>query len=94
MPNLSIKNVPGDIVARLHQRAAANHRSMQGELLALVTAAVDKFHNPAAETESRRLPHGHKPIEQIAAEHLERVKKPIKKGPRSVDMIRADRDAR
>ena len=40
MPNLSIKNVPADVVSKLHERAAANHRSLQGELMALVTGAV------------------------------------------------------
>ncbi len=33
MPNLSIKNVPENVVARLRARARANHRSLQGELL-------------------------------------------------------------
>lgn len=38
--NLSIKNAPDDVVERLRQRAARNHRSLQGELLAIVEAAV------------------------------------------------------
>lgn len=38
--NLSIKSVPDDVVARLRQRAARNHRSLQGELLAIVEAAT------------------------------------------------------
>ncbi|MBI1774435.1 MAG: Arc family DNA-binding protein [Proteobacteria bacterium] len=38
--NLSIKNVPGDIVARLRQRAARHHRSLQGELMAIIEEAV------------------------------------------------------
>ncbi|MBF0395069.1 MAG: Arc family DNA-binding protein, partial [Alphaproteobacteria bacterium] len=32
--NLSIKNAPDDVVRRLKERAAAHHRSLQGELLA------------------------------------------------------------
>ena len=40
MPNLSIKNVPEAIVEKLRQRAAANHRSLQGELMLLVCAAA------------------------------------------------------
>jgi len=94
MPNLSIKNVPAEIVGKLHERAAANHRSLQGELMALVTAAVNEVRGTAAEIESRRLRQGQTPIERIAAEHLERIKRPITKGARSVDLIRADRDAR
>lgn len=38
--NLSIKNVPDDLAERLRQRAAAGHRSLQGELLAILEAAV------------------------------------------------------
>lgn len=38
--HLSIKNVPDELADKLRQRAKANHRSLQGELLALLTAAV------------------------------------------------------
>jgi plasmid stability protein len=38
--NLSIKNAPDDIVERLRQRAAKHHRSLQGELLAIIEEAV------------------------------------------------------
>lgn len=31
--NLSIKNVPEELVARLKERAKRNHRSLQGEVL-------------------------------------------------------------
>lgn len=34
--NLSIKNVPEDLVQRLRERATANHRSLQGELMAIL----------------------------------------------------------
>ena len=40
MPNLSIKDVPESIAAALRQRAARNHRSLQGELMALVERAA------------------------------------------------------
>ncbi len=39
--NLSIKNVPEDVVARLKQRAKRHHRSLQGELSALVEEAAE-----------------------------------------------------
>lgn len=39
--NLSIKNAPDRVVARLKQRAKRNHRSLQGELLAIVEEAVE-----------------------------------------------------
>ncbi len=38
--NLSIKNAPDDVVARLRRRAEQHHRSLQGELLAIIEAAV------------------------------------------------------
>jgi antitoxin FitA len=38
--NLSIKNAPEDIVQRLRARAERHHRSLQGELLAIIEEAV------------------------------------------------------
>lgn len=38
--NLSIKSVPDDVVERLRRRAARNHRSLQGEMMAIIEAAV------------------------------------------------------
>jgi plasmid stability protein len=40
MPNLSIKDVPEAWAEALRQRAARHHRSLQGELMALVEQAV------------------------------------------------------
>ncbi len=39
--NLSIKNTPDDVVERLRLRAKRNHRSLQGELLSIVTEAAE-----------------------------------------------------
>jgi plasmid stability protein len=36
---LSIKNVPADLAERLRTRAARNHRSLQGELMAILDEA-------------------------------------------------------
>lgn len=38
--NLSIKNAPNEVVRRLRRRAERNHRSLQGELLSIIEAAV------------------------------------------------------
>lgn len=38
--NLSIKNAPDDLVELLKARAERNHRSMQGEVLAILQEAV------------------------------------------------------
>ena len=37
---LSIKNAPDDVVHLLKQRAKRHHRSLQGELLAIIEEAV------------------------------------------------------
>jgi antitoxin FitA len=36
---LSIKNVPDELAKRLKARAARNHRSLQGELMAIIEQA-------------------------------------------------------
>ena len=98
MPNLSIKNVPEPLLAKLRERAARHLRSIQGELMALLTAAMDSTASspsrpaPNEPTNARRS--GTRRIEEIAVEHRSRWKKPFKHVPRAVDMIRADRDAR
>jgi antitoxin FitA len=38
--SLSIKNAPDEIVVRLKERAAKNHRSFQGEMLAIIEEPV------------------------------------------------------
>ncbi|HWK45464.1 MAG TPA: Arc family DNA-binding protein [Stellaceae bacterium] len=38
--NLSIKNAPDEVVQRLRLRAERHHRSLQGELLAIIEDAV------------------------------------------------------
>jgi antitoxin FitA len=43
--NLSIKNAPDDIVQRLRERAERHHRSLQGELMAIIEAAVNEDHS-------------------------------------------------
>ncbi len=47
--NLSIKNAPDDVVQRLRERAERHHRSLQGELMAIIEAAVreDRPASPA-----------------------------------------------
>ena len=38
--NLSVKNAPDEVVRRLRERAVRHHRSLQGELLAILEEAV------------------------------------------------------
>jgi hypothetical protein len=95
MRNLSIKNVPEDVVAQLRARAKTNHRSLQGELLAMVCAIARHLAdmNGLASPrpgESR----GTKSIEEIAAEHRARQVEAIVDAPMAVDVVRRDRDHR
>ncbi len=56
--NLSIKNAPDHVVARLRQRAKRHRRSLEGELLAIIeTAALEDQQATATEVlaEVRRL---------------------------------------
>ena len=106
MPNLSIKDVPEQWAEALRQRAARNHRSLQGELMAILERAATEPLPAAAlvpegvrgrisrDTSGRSaLQRGTKTIEQILGEHLARFPHPIQ-GARAVDLIREDRDAR
>ena len=101
--NLSIKDVPEAVAERLRQRAARNHRSLQGELMALVErAATEEAASPtvgrAGETEGRRSwVQGWKTVEQLMAERQASGWKPdpaLAQAPLGVDIIRADRDSR
>jgi plasmid stability protein len=94
MPNLSIKNVPAEVVASLRKRASANHRSLQGELLALVSQATASSLSAVASIPLQGIRKGHKSIEQIALEHQQQIKCPVSKGQKSTELIRQDRDAR
>ena len=55
--NLSIKNAPEELVRQLRERAGRHHRSLQGELLAIIEAAVQDRRATPAEilAEVRRL---------------------------------------
>lgn len=55
--NLSIKNAPDLVVARLRARAERHHRSLQGELLAIIEAAAK---DDAAKTPSQVLAEVHR----------------------------------
>ena len=74
--DLSIKGVPEEQVARLRERAKANHRSLQGELRALLEEATG--------TAPRKLS-----IEEVAARV---GKLGLKRRNEAARLIREDRD--
>jgi len=75
--NISIKNVPADKVERLKMRAKLHHRSLQGELLALIDEAIGMA------------PKKIMTIQELA-EQGRRIG--LKTPSESVQMIREDRD--
>jgi len=75
--NLSIKNVPDQLAEMLRQRAAAHHRSLQGELMAILENAVVPSANSLTAAAVLSLVRGNG----------------IATPAEAVDMIRADRDA-
>lgn len=80
--NLSIKNVPDELAQLLRERAVRNHRSLQGELMAML---VESAHSGSA-TRKRSLT-----VEE-AAEFARRL---FPSGTQSsVEFIRQDRDER
>jgi plasmid stability protein len=105
--NLSIKDVPDDVAQRLRQRAAANHRSLQGELMCIVSEAAAQAPLAAADvagvagraSADRPGVHlqGWKTVEDLLAERAASGWQPhpsMASAPLGVDIIRADRDAR
>ncbi|HEX4170951.1 MAG TPA: Arc family DNA-binding protein [Acetobacteraceae bacterium] len=75
--NLSIKNAPDEVVQRLRERAARNHRSLQGELMAIIEEAV------------RPRPARHLSVQEVLAEAR---KLGLPRRDEAAAIIRADRD--
>ncbi len=80
--NLSIKNAPDDVVDRIRKRAKSHHRSLQGELLAIIEEASFAL-SPG---QQQRLT-----IEDLAAETR---KLGLSRRDDATRMIREDRDNR
>ena len=88
--SLTIKNVPDDILDRLRQRAKRNHRSVQGETMAILDQVLKDM--PSLETRTV----APEPRRSLTVEEFfEKVKATGLRTPaESAQMIREDRDAR
>jgi plasmid stability protein len=94
--NLSIKNVPDAVADALRARAEQNHRSLQGELMAILERSVSdsaamtvELRADVARATAQNTPK--LSIDEVAA----RATKLFPKGtPNSADFIRAMRDGR
>lgn len=76
--NLSINNVPDELAERLRRRAERSHRSLQGELMTILTEAAGRSSGRLSVQEVRR-----RVAELGLRTHGE-----------SAAMVREDRDAR
>ena len=107
MPDFSIKGISKSTAEKLRARAARNHRSLQGELMAIVEAAANDEEGSLAASSSSRpapvaelnqaptMPRATRTIEQIAAELRALFAQPVDEvGPRSAELVREMRDAR
>lgn len=92
MPNISVKDVPEAWAEALRQRAARNHRSLQGELMAILEGVV--MGSPPAAPKPVGQVQGWKTVAQIAAELRAKYPTPVTSVPTGRDIIRAERDAR
>ncbi|MEO8676549.1 MAG: hypothetical protein ABI569_13295 [Casimicrobiaceae bacterium] len=99
--NLSIKAVPDALAAGLRARAAANHRSLQRELMAIIEVAAA---NPSAwrGRDASIGPHRtvthevlqKRTFEQVADELRALFPRTRSRGPSSTEIIRQMRDGR
>ena len=92
--NFSIKGVTDEVADRLRLRAARNHRSLQGELMAIIEQAAGAPESVAAGGHRSALHHGWKTVEDLVAERRAMARAPDLDLPLGVDIIRADRDSR
>lgn len=100
MPNLSIKDVPEAMAESLRQRARRHHRSLQGELMAILESALADGPVAASgagaamavpgEAQTR----GTRCVAEAAADLRRRFAAPLPAGPLAVDILRQERDAR
>jgi len=93
--NLSIKDVPDDVAQRLRARAERNHRSLQGELMAIVERAAYAADGDATATaQVRGLTRGTRTVEETASVQRARWPRPVASGPLAAELLRAERDRR
>lgn len=76
--NLSIKNVPDELAERLRRRAERSHRSLQGELMTILTEAAGRSAGRLSIQEARRR------VAELG----------LRTPSESAAMVREDRDAR
>ena len=91
--NISIKDVPESWAETLRRRATRNHRSLQGELMAILEQMVlaEAVSSPPPAVGRRR---GTKTLEELTVEQRRLFPRPVVNGPLGTDIIQRIRDAR
>lgn len=102
MATISIKDVPDLWAEALRRRAARNHRSLQGELMAILELSLAGM--PQATSDVSAIgpvwggavgaPREGRSVEQVARAMAAKYPQPVADLPLGVDIIRNDRDAR
>ena len=93
MPSLSIKDVPESLLGAIRQRAARNHRSLQGELMALLEAAAGAPETASARPSCKAAAAATRSFAEAAAEFRRRFPaRAAGKTESSVDIVREMRD--
>ena len=91
MPKLFIKNVPEAVIEKLRERAPRTHRSMQGELMVLVSEAVaSSSENHGALPQAHGRQRARRTVEEIWETIQARYSKPVSGAPTALELIRAD----
>ena len=95
MPNLSIKDVPEAWAEALRRRAARNHRSLQGELMAIIeTAATEKPDLAADSTHAGFPTSAHRPGAGTVVGLDARGRPIVRRGWKTIEQIAAEQRAR
>lgn len=96
MPNLSIRDVPDAIAEHLRQRAARHHRSLQGELMAILESVVAADAQAAAITPAPPRPPTtpRRTLGELADDLRRRLGVDVASAPSSTAMVREMRDTR
>ncbi|MES2944398.1 MAG: Arc family DNA-binding protein [Pseudomonadota bacterium] len=94
MANISIKDVPEAWAESLRQRAARNHRSLQGELMAIIEQAVEGTAAPlTSSTSPEQLPRTSAGQGTVAG-HDRRGKAIMRYGWKTIEQISAEMKAK
>ncbi|KAF0103217.1 MAG: hypothetical protein FD187_449 [bacterium] len=92
MPNLSIKSVPEELAESLRQRAARNHRSLQGELMAILEAAVAEAAAPSTSQITAERTASRPSFSEAASAFRQRFSTPLGEKLDSTAIVREMRD--